>query len=786
MRMLRRFLRLRSGIWWILPTSLVLIALTITHNALTRFEPTQADSSQWRFGGYSQGVYFNDLVPTTEEKFVLDEVLDSFQANLSKKACSKLGSILSEYSENQKYYSYSEYFGACDFQDWGFHLYEGRQAKALNEVVVTSDTGFKVGQTVRNLLPEPFTVVGLVSNENADEARVIVAFSGTFRNFGWPVTKVKWPTLNATVATMLDGFNQSKLESHFLALNSNVAFDYLANSKKSLSERFPYLYLWTALPLILASMLFSLLIRRPYNRRRIELLVSQGANPRRASATLLATNFIHLALFGVLSIIAGSLFSLLLSEPVRWMSSRRLSPFPLPIDPAMQFIFGLLLLMPAYLLMNFSSGLFGRIGMRIQAAKLGRKSSTLLALVFFGLAITSLAAPLFQLSYFTFVLFLVVALGFSVDRPLKYFVSRINAKASYKRLALRRISQQSSRSALALTGATLAIAPVMTFLIMFSSALAESNKSEVMIPDSNQVTYAIFEASEIDSTIAGLAAQSAGEDASLEYFSNFSTQSGIAIVASETALGSVIAVESADSLENMLQTKLTPLAVNTLNAGGVLWFEENDSKTLWTLSSAEQKAKPIRFKEASYQPVSWAWANSAKAAVLDSTVSELGLVKDYGTLVVSGMSREESLAFADLILEAGIDPSVVEYHKEGDAFSETPLQIGITGIMFLMASILILSSTRTMVSSLRVQSRELVSLGVPNSWLAKAFLTELALTVGVGLLLGLLLTVLTSGLALVTFDVAISVPWLVIGGYVSVIFSLVGLVSWSGLKRIRA
>jgi hypothetical protein len=786
MKILRRFLRIRSGIWWVLPTALVLIALTVTHNALTRFDPTRADSSQWRFGGHSQGVYFNELVPTTEKSFKLDQVLDSLQPNLSSTACSKIQSILSDYTANQKYFSYTEYLGSCSSQDWGFQLFEGRYSNALNEVVATPDTGYKVGQTVSNLLPKPFTVVGLVSNENADTARVLIAHSGTFRDFGWPETKLKWPALSANVSTMLDGFDQGKLESHFLNLNSSVAFDYLDTPRKTLSERFPYLYLWVALPLILVAMLFSLLLRSPFVRRRVKLLVSQGASPFKASSLLLVSNIIHLAITGVLSICAGSLLSLALAEPVRWMSSRRLSPFPWPIDPATQFGLALLSLVPAYLLTTYSITLFGRLGSRIQRFQIGRKISWVISIVLTLLALASLSAPLFQLSYFTFVLLLVAALGFSVEAPLKYFTSRKVAKTTAGRLAFRRVSQQSTRSAVALTGATLAIAPVLTFLIMFSSALAQSNKSEVLPPDINQVSYAIFAPSKIDLTVIDLAMESAGADVSFGYYSNFSNSEGTPIVASESELGSVISVDSSASLESMLQTSLTPLSVETLNSGGILWLEENDSTDLWTLSNGDLKAKKISFSGATYQQVPWAWQNSARAVVLDKTLEKLGLVKDYKTLIVSGITRAESLELADSLLKAGIDPSIVEYHKEGDAYSETPLQVGITFIMFLMATILILSSTRSIVSSLRNQSRELVSLGVPSSWMAKVFFTEMALTVGVGLVIGLILTAIASGLAITSFNIVTSVPWLYIAVYGFVVTGLVTFVSWSGLRRIRS
>jgi hypothetical protein len=70
--------------------------------------------------------------------------------------------------------------------------------------------------------------------------------------------------------------------------------------------------------------------------------------------------------------------------------------------------------------------------------------------------------------------------------------------------------------------------------------------------------------------------------------------------------------------------------------------------------------------------------------------------------------------------------------------------------------------------------------------MAKVFFAELALTVGVGLVIGLILTGIASGLAIASFNIVTSVPWLYIAVYSFVVTGLITFVSWSGLRRIRS
>ena len=87
MSQLRRFLRLRSGIWWTLPVVMVLLIMTMTQNALVRFDRTIENIREWEFGGHSEAVHFNTLVPTTEKDFDLNSVLDKFSPGLSATSC---------------------------------------------------------------------------------------------------------------------------------------------------------------------------------------------------------------------------------------------------------------------------------------------------------------------------------------------------------------------------------------------------------------------------------------------------------------------------------------------------------------------------------------------------------------------------------------------------------------------------------------------------------------------------------------------------------------------------
>ena len=784
-KLLRRFLRFRSGLWWTLPVAVVLAIMTLTHNALLRFDPTTDNIRQWEFGGHTQAVHFNTLVPTTEKEFKLDSVLESFSPGLSERSCNELMSLLSKYSENQTYFAYKEYSGTCTSKDWGFTLVSGRLPKVPGEVVATIDTGFLVNDKIVGLTPKPLTVVGHVFNKNADTAKVLIGHPGTFRSFGWPDTKNTWPNLTSIAVSTFDGFDQSQLENYFRNLDPNVAFDYLNYPRKPLLEKSPYLYLWTVFPLFLAAILFSFTLRNAYTRKRESLLISQGSSSLKATVVLLLANSTHLLVIGFIATLTGSVLALLLEGPIRFMSSRELGPFPIPYDPLIKFCISLLLGFLIVLLATLFTRSFRRFSIWSKRLNLSKGLTTLIAASFLVAAVAALNAPLFQLSYFAFVLLITLGIAFVSHRFLKWVAGRRQTNDLATELARRRISSNSFRAGLAFTGSVLATAPVLTFLLMFSSALAQSNSQAVALPDKNQVTYDIFQPSQNDKVIENMALKAAGANGKVNSFSLLKTTSGVPVVATPDRLGAVLVVDSVDTLEEMLQTKLTFQASNALRNGGILWFSTAGSKQLWTLAIGSSPANPIEFESSASLRVPLPWSNQAKAVILSSSLESHGLQRDTSTVVVTGISNQEANGLADALLAAGLDPSLVRYHKEGDAYSETPLQLGIVTMMGLLGMALMSSSTRAMISSLRAQARELISLGVPASWMSRVFFYEFRSTLGLGALTGLGLTALASGLAFTKFNLPPSIPWVTLLSYATVLSVALVILVWSGFRKIR-
>ena len=782
---LRRFVRLRSGIWWTLPVVVVLSIMTLTHNALLRFDPTIDNIRQWEFGGHTQAVHFNTLVPTTEKEFKLDSVLESFSPGLSSLSCNELMSMLSKYSENQSYFAYKEFSGTCQAKDWGFTIAGGRLPQAPGEVAVTSDTNFHLNEEITGLTPTPLKVVGLVSNKSADTARVVIASSGTFRSFNWPETTKSWPNLSAIAVSTFDGFDQSQLESYFRNLDPNVAFDYLNNPRKPLLEKAPYLYLWTSFPLFLAAIIFSFTLRSAYTKRRTVLLVSQGSSSIKASATLLIANSIQLFMVGIIAILSGSVLAYFLAEPIRAMSSRELGPFPLPIDPVSQFCIALAIGLLGVFFVSLLSGFFTSLGTWGKRVRLSSRVTTLIATVLLVAAISTLNAPLFQLSYFAFVLLITLGMGFVAHRFLKWLANRRSADNLATELARRRISGNSFRAGLAFTGSVLAIAPVLTFLFMFSSALAESNSQAVLLPDQNEVVYEIYQPSPNDKVIEKLAIEAAGADGKKNFFFQAKTSNGIPVVATAEHMGGVLVVDSVASLEQMLQTKLSKEASKALSNQGIMWFSKPGPNQLWTLATENSPTKQIEFASSASQIVPLPWTNHAKAAILSSSLKMRDLQKDMATLVVTGITKQEAEGLATAILNAGLDPSLVRYHKEGDAYSETPLQLGIISLMGLLGIALLSSSTRAMISSLKSQAKELISLGVPANWMTRVFIYESRWTLGLGAITGLGLTALATGLAFTKFNLTPAIPWVILLSYVAVLSLSITYLIWTGFKKIR-
>ena len=763
----------------------VLIIMTITQNALYRFDMTTKDIQEWQFGGHSQAVYFNTLVPTTKTDFDPNSALDSFSPGLSEVSCNVLMSVISKYSENQVNFAYKEFFGKCSASDWGFKLNAGNIPRSNNEVAVTEDTGYAIGDTITGLTPKPLLVVGSISNSNKDNARVIVAFSGTFRSFGWPETLAKWPNLTALVVSTFDGQDQLELESYFRNLDSNVAFDYLSNPRRPLVDKFPYLYSWTAFPLFAVSIIFSLALRNVYTRRRVNLLNSQGVSESKSKLVMLLANTMHLLVFGIFAVIAGSLIALTLSEPIRLMSSRELGPFPLPLDPLFKYLLALFTIFVVVLGQPTGSKIFSSIKEKSRNSKFSKRSSVLVSAALFIAALASLNSPLFQLSYFAFVLLTTVGIAFISNQLLGWLVPKRKSRDLGIELAKRRVLRSGLSSGLAFTGSILAIAPVLTFLLMFSSALAESNKSAVLLPGVDQVTHDIFQPSENDEIIRKLSLQAAGDGGSANYYYSLQTDDGTPVVASPDRLGAVIVVDSVAALEVMLQESVKVSSASVLNQGGILWFSSDSKTSLWTLSLNQKPAQEVKFSDSALQKVPLVWSNQAKAVILDNALSERGLSKGQATLVIGGISEDESKNLADNLLAHGLDPSLVHFHKSGDAYSETPLQLGITGIMALLALALLASSTRSMVSSLKSQTRELISLGVPNSWMTRVFLQEFRSTIGLGALAGLLLTALATGLALFKFNLAAAIPWGFLISYAFTLLFALTLIIWLSLRRLR-
>lgn len=786
MSQLRRFLRLRSGVWWTLPVVMVLMIMTMTQNALVRFDRTIENIREWEFGGHSEAVHFNTLVPTTEKNFDLNSVLDKFSPGLSATSCNELMSVLSSYAENQVYFAYKEFYGSCKPREWGFIKDSGRFPQSNYEVLVTADTGFAVGQEIIGLTPKPLQVVGTVSNNNSDNARVIIAYPGTFRSFGWPETSKNWPGFTAVVASTFDGYSQSELETYFKLKDPNVAFNYLSTPRKPLVDKAPYVYSWTALPLFLLAIIFAFALRNSYTKRRISLLNAQGSSTSKSSTILLLANAIHLGIAGIISIILGSLLAFGLAEPVRFMSSRELGPFPFPSDPLFKFGLALSIVSIGVLVSPFLSKLFRAVRGSLKRIKFTNRASTVIAVGFLLAAISALNAPLFQLSYFAFVLMITLGIAFVAHRFLKWLVPKRRTIDLAAELAKRRVVGNSFRAGLAFTGSILAIAPVLTFLLMFSSALAQSNASAVALPDVNQVTHDIYRPSQNDKVIENYAMEAAGKDAQVNYFFLVKRSDGTPVVASAEHLGAVLVVDSVEALEQMLQVKLDSEAASVLNAKGILWFSTEGTNSLWTLSMGEQPAQRIPFTASASQNVPLAWSNQAKAVVLTEALRDHNLEKDLPTLVVTGIAVQESQDLAQILLRAGLDPSLVRYHKEGDAYSETPLQLGISAMMGLLGLALLGSSMRSMIISLRSQTRELISVGVPSKWMTRVFLQEFRSTIGLGSLVGLGLTTLATGLAFAKFNLTPTVPWTILLSYVGVLLAAMTYLIWSGFRKIRA
>lgn len=789
-RAVAKLSRLRSGVWWTLPIVTVTVLLTLSSSILTRSDLTTEANRILNFGGQDTAVYFNEYIPTTEEDFDLSGSTAELRGASGNTVCTEINAFVQADSRSGQTFSYREFDDSCSPRAWGYELSTGRWPEGPGEIVVTEATGLRLGQVVQGATPDELRVVGIVSNLIALRSQVLIAATGTWRSWDWPSAASSFPRLSATViayttegsADVVANFYGARAQDDPRAALIEVAT--LGSSGQSNLDRFPFLYLWIAVPLTMLSALLALALRGKYLTSRNALLRSQGITPRLSATIVQLSAFVPMVVAAALGVVAGWLIGFGITPIVEWIASRVAGPVQAPLDPILRTLSGVLLAWVA----SFVAAILrsSATGRRAVADGAVSRSTTrqVVAIFVAGISVFLLVAVRDVISVIASTMLFVVVINLTAPE-IVLWLSRIFDRGSPgNRLAWRRVSLRPAVAAMGLTAAAFAFGPVVGFSVILSSNIAYQNDTARLPPSEGQALYYLSNDSEIDELVTRLVVSQAGSDSSIVYLPMLQTPDGGGVVATAEGFGALEAVATVADLENLLGAPLSDESVDVLESGGVVWGPEYEGTTIWTYGG--ETLQPLSVDGAVTESFDERWARSSAGFILQSTADDLGLDFVGGVLVFGGIDDAEANAIGDALISQGIDPSIVRTYRAEDPYAITPFQWGLIGSAGLVGIGVLAATMRGSANALRLQSPALLALGAPREWLGRVYLREGVATLLVGVVLGGVGSSLIAAIGLAQLGLEMTVPFLFIGLYLLTLMvglALVGLLEFARVRK---
>jgi len=782
--------RLRSGVWWTFPIATVAVLLTLSSSILTRSDLTPEANRILNFGGQDTAVYFNEYVPTTDEGFDLSDSIAELRRASGNTVCAEINAFVQADSRSGQTFTYREFDDSCGPEAWGYVLSTGRWPAGPGEIVVTEATGLRLGQVVRGATPDELHVVGVVSNLIALRSQVLIAASGTWRSWDWPDAASSFPRLSATVIAYTTAESPDDVASFYGARAQDdpraalIEVATLGSSGQPNLDRFPFLYLWIAVPLAMLSALLGLGLRGRYLTSRNALLRAQGVTPRISATIVQLSTFVPMVVAAALGVVTGWLIGFGITPIVAWIGGRIAGPVQAPLDPVLRMVSGVVLAwIASFAAAIVRSSVSHRSAMADGAVS---RSTTrqVFAIFVSGIAVFLLVAVQDVLVVIASTMLFIVVLSL-VAPELVLWLSRIFDRGSpANRLAWRRVSRRPVVAALGVTAAAFAFGPVVAFGVILASDIAYQNDAARLPPSEGQALYYLSNDSEIDELVTQLVSSQAGSDSSIVYLPTLQTPDGGGVVATAEGFGVVEAVASVADLELLIRAPLSADAADALESGGVVWSPEYEGTTIWTYGG--ETLQPLSVDGAVTESFDERWARSSAGFILQSTADDLGLDSVDGVLVFGGINDAEADAIGDALINQGIDPSIVRTYRAEDPYAITPFQWGLIGSAGLVGIGILAATMRGSANALRVQSPAMLALGAPREWLGRVYLREGAATLLVGVVLGGVGSSLIAAIGLAQLGLEATVPFLFIGLYLLTLIvglALVGLLEFARVRK---
>lgn len=789
----RRLARTRSGLWWVGPIAAVAVIVALVYVVLIRVDLSEADRKQFVFGGMNTAVSLNDYLSTNGATFELDRVANEVTKVSGGSACAEISTSIQTEARTSSVYGYREFQTPCLASQWGYQLTSGRWADKPGDVVVTVASGLSVGSSIRGLTPLPLNVVGIVENNNATRGSVILAASGTWRSWDWPAATSAFPRLSGVVMIYTTAGNSDALRTFYQnrvsseAAAATVDINSLSSGGSRTLDRFPFLYLWVALPLAAVAAGLGGALRSRYANERRSLLVAQGMSPRSALRALSWSALLIAIPTAVAGTLVGWTLGVVATPLIQWISGQTPSPAPSPVDPLTRILVGVFLVwLAAFLVSQLPSS------RRAHTPRTDTRSSTprfatlrcVLAVAALGIGIFVAFAIRDASTIFAIVLLAVVAFGL-ISPDLMFWIAKRNKSAKpATQLAWRRVAARPVAAALTATAAAVAIGPVIAMSVLFASSITVQNDNERLPPREGQALYYPSDDPSVNQAVSDVVTQVAGSDASIVSVPLPQTAEGDGVVATSAGFGLIELVASVGDLNLLLGTPVSDEAKKVLNDGGILWTRDNSASEIWTVGAQPPRSIPLSGSIS--EQVEERWARAAAGFILIQTAEQHGLVATPDVVAFNGISAKESTQLGRALLSQNLDINIVRTYRADDPFSVSTFQWGLIGILGLLGVVTIVAATRGTVDSLRTQNPGLIALGVPRGWMGKVYLRETGVAVLIGAAVGGAAALAATGSGLLQLGSGVTVPVGPIAIYLAGLAAALVGVGTVGLAKIRS
>jgi hypothetical protein len=248
----------------------------------------------------------------------------------------------------------------------------------------------------------------------------------------------------------------------------------------------------------------------------------------------------------------------------------------------------------------------------------------------------------------------------------------------------------------------------------------------------------------------------------------------------------ILTVDDVADAAALLGHPLSPAESATLLDGGLLaWDASARAQRLTVTDGADASGTLDVASRATPRPHA-GWTQGIQGLTLASTARARHLPHSHGGTFYSGLADEQAVRARRAVVAAGFDgEQVTIYEKPAAVVPRAAQAAAAIGLAALVIGIG-LAVARAQVAALRRYLGALLAIGVPPTWPRRVLLTQLAVIVGVGTALALVVALPpVVAAAWLVPDVVLSVPWTSLAAVVATVYASMALVTVFAARSLR-